>query len=277
MKGKRHNSGMKTVLIVGSSHGIGYACAKKFLAEGYRVMALSRTECVLAGVKNYLCDVSDPEKLGETLDLVAQEAPSLDFFIYSAGFSMASPLEHVESADYRYLFEVDFFGFTECLRRLIAPLRHACGAACVISSLGSVALIPFDSYYTAAKAALNAFCLALQAELRPRGVRVFSVLPGGTRTDFTFKRKVYPPEKTGDYKSAQERAVGILAEIEQNGQSAEKAAKYVYEKFVQNGKSVLYVPGIKNKLIYFATKTLPQRLILFLTREKFFTSTFDRR
>lgn len=263
---------MDTVLIVGASSGIGYALAKKFLSEGYNVVALSRTECVLAGVKNYLCDVALEKELDQTLNAVVSEKPKIKYLVYSAGFSMASPLEKVDPVDYRYLFEVNFFGFLHCLRRLIPLLKRNEGTACVIGSVASVAPIPFDSYYDASKAALNAFCAALQPELSPRGVRVIAVLPGGTKTNFTFKRKVYPSDRIGEYKNAQEQAVIKLKEMEQGGQRREKVAEAIYEKCVQKGGSFLLVPGIKNKIEYFVAKIMPQRLLTFFIKNLFLTS-----
>lgn len=260
---------MQSVLIVGASSGIGYACAKKFLSEGYEVLAISRTECVLAGVKNYLCDVSAEDRLDQTLNSVLAENPRLKYFIYSAGFSMAAPLEKVEAKDYRYLFEVNFFGFVHCLRRLIPALRHGGGTACVVSSIASVFPIPFDCYYVSSKAAVNALCAALQTELRPKGVRVISVMPGGTRTNFTFKRKIYPDEKTGDYSVAVKIASHKLEQIEQQGTSAEKVAKDIYNKCSASSFSYLFAADIKNKLARALIRLLPQPILTLLTRAVF--------
>ena len=260
---------MDTVLIVGASSGIGYELTKKFLSEGYNVAALSRTECVLAGVKNYLCDVALESKLDEILTAVISENPKIKYAVYCAGFSMASPLEKVDPADYRYLFEVNFFGFLHCLRRLVPLLRRNEGTACVVSSLSSVAPIPFDSYYVASKAALNAFCTALQTELSPRGVRVISVMPGGTRTNFSYKRKVYPPAAIGDYKTAQENSVKKLEKMEQTGQRVERVAVAIYEKCTQKSGAYLFTIGIRNKIIRWLVRVIPQPLLTLLTKEVF--------
>ncbi len=263
---------MQSVLIVGASSGIGYACAKKFIVEGYEVLALSRTECVLAGVKNYLCDVSNESELDLTLNALLAENPRIRHFVYSAGFSMAAPLEKADPKDYRYLYEVNFFGFVHCLRRLIPALRHSSGSACVVSSVGALFPIPFDPYYVSSKAALNAFCAALQTELRPKGVRVLSVMPGGTRTDFTFKRKIYSNEKTGDYSVAVKTASEKLKEIEQQGASANKVAEEIYNKCAASSAFYLFAAGLKNKLACALIRFIPQPLLTMLTRAVFLSS-----
>ena len=229
---------MQSVLIVGASSGIGYACAKKFIVEGYEVLALSRTECVLAGVKNYLCDVSNESELDLTLNALLAENPRI----------------------------------VHCLRRLIPALRHSSGSACVVSSVGSLFPIPFDPYYVSSKAALNAFCAALQTELRPKGVRVLSVMPGGTRTDFTFKRKIYSNEKTGDYSVAVKTASEKLKEIEQQGASANKVAEEIYNKCAASSAFYLFAAGLKNKLACALIRFLPQPLLTMLTRAVFLSS-----
>ena len=108
---------MKTLFIVGGSSGIGYETCSLFLKSGYRVINVSRTPCSLEGVENHLCDVTVREKLDEILRFVAKE--HIDCFVYSAGFSMASPLEYALEGDYRYLFEVNFFAYLHCLQTLI--------------------------------------------------------------------------------------------------------------------------------------------------------------
>ncbi len=266
---------MDIVLIVGASSGIGYACAKKFLSEGYGVVNISRTECVLAGVRNYCCDVSDEGGLIKILKAVIAENPSIRYLVYCAGASMACPLEHVDPSDYRYLFEVNYFGFLTCLKALLPLLRQSGGTACVIGSVAALSPIPFDSYYDSSKAALNAFCAAMQTETYSRGVRVICVMPGGTRTNFSYKRKVYPEEAVGDYALAMKKAVDKLQKTEQTGQRAERVANLVFRRCTQGGGRYLFVSGLKNKMITAAVKRMPQAILTAITGAYFFSSEED--
>ena len=96
-------------------------------------------------------------------------------------------------------------------------------------------------------------------------------MPGGTKTNFTYKRKVYPQEEIGDYKNAQDSAVKKLGRIEQSGQSSEKVAAFIYEKCTQKSGKYLFAVGIKNKAIRALMRVLPQRVLSLLTRNVYLT------
>ena len=262
---------MKRVLIVGASSGIGYETAKKFLQKGYHVINISRRECDLDGVENLLCNVAEREKLDEVLTKIL-EYKSLDCFIYSAGFSMAAPLEYVLEGDYRYLYEVNLFAFIHCARTLIPVLRVAQGTICAISSMASITSIPYDLYYCGSKSALNATISALRYELNPEGINVIAVLPGGTKTKFTEKRKIYPPPAVNGYAKALTIATEQLEKIEQNGQKAEKVANYVYKKCtLTSPMASLYPSGIFNKLVALFLRICPQSISYLITKTLFET------
>lgn len=264
---------MKTLFIVGGSSGIGYETCSLFLKSGYRVINVSRTPCSLEGVENHLCDVTVREKLDEILRFVAKE--HIDCFVYSAGFSMASPLEYALEGDYRYLFEVNFFAYLHCLQTLIPVLRRSNGVAVSVSSLAAVAPIPFDCYYSASKAALNTLAEALSFELEQDGIRVFSVMPGATKTDFTKKRKVYPPASIDGYSHRMSLATEKLAKTEQNGSSPKKVAKTIFLTCTeQHAVPVLSAP-ISSKFIRFFAKIMPLRLKQTLIKCLFFMEEND--
>jgi len=259
---------MKTVLIVGASSGIGYACAKKFLREGYTVLNLSRTDCVLSDVINYLCDITDRENADKILSDILREHSEIHYLLYAAGCSVAAPLEYIQESDYRYLFEVNFFGFVSCLQRLLPALRHSFGTACVIGSIESLCPVPFDTFYASSKAALNAFIVGLQAELKPKNVRLISVLPNGTQTDFSYARKIYPQNRVSDYGDALQASVKRLEQIEQTGYAPERVASDVFRACIETG-SPLLCSGFKTKLYRLAFRLLPLPLLLLLLKNHF--------
>lgn len=260
---------MKTALIIGASGGIGYETAALFLKEDFRVINVSRTPCALPGVENKLCDVTDRPKLDEILSEITRNE-RLDAFVYSAGFSMACPLEFVKEGDYRYLFEVNFFAFVHCLQTLLPLLKQSDGAAVAVSSLAAELPIPFDAYYTASKAALNAFVDALSYELDTETVRVTALLPGGTKTGFTDKRKVYPPPLVDGYNKQLVLATDSLARMEQNGASPKKVAKAVLNACLCP-KMPLSAPTLLSKAFRLIKKIFPAAIVRAAIRTAFFT------
>lgn len=259
---------MKTALLVGASSGIGYETARLFLKEKYNVINVSRTPCDLPGVDNRLCDVTDRPALDAVLQAIKEEP--IECFIYSAGFSMASPLEFVKEGDYRYLFEVNFFAFMHCLQVLLPVLRQTEGVACVVSSLASSLPIPFDCYYTSSKAALNALIRCLSLELEPENVRVVSVLPGGTKTGFTSKRKIYSPAETDGYAKQLRLSCDHLAKTEQSGMDPQKVAKKIHSACVSPSATVV-TPGFINQCARLLSRLLPEKLLFALLKSIFFS------
>lgn len=264
---------MKTLLIIGGSSGIGKETAAIFQKNGYAVTNLSRTPCPLPGVTNYPCDVTVREDLDRYLQETLQKGP-LDCFVYCAGFSMAAPLEYVKEGDYRYLYEVNFFAFLHALQRLLPALRAAEGTACVVGSLAACLPIPFDPYYSSSKSALNALVSCLQYELLSENVRLVSVMPGGTKTGFTAKRKIYPPAETDGYAKLMGCACDRLAKTEQNGSSPTSVASAIFKACSFPTKTLLSA-GFLNKCAHMLSRLLPSSLMDSVIKNYYFTETSD--
>lgn len=254
----------KVALFIGASSGIGESMAGKL--PGYSVYNISRTPCLVEGVTNLLGDVAQEEDRERTLALFAEKESSLDLFVYAAGESMSAPVEYATGADMRRLFEVNFFGFAETLRKVLPKLKAARGQVIVLSSLASVLPIPFDAFYDASKSAVNGFVRALCMELAPYCVNVAGAVLGGTQTGFTFKRNIYQDEKAREYTAECLSAAGTLSMIEQRGGEVEQTAEAVLGLMGKNG---CYVLGWKNVLAAFVAKWLPEKTLISLTRAIF--------
>ena len=116
----------RTVIIVGASSGIGFETALRLLGRGYAIANISRTRCTLGHVKNYTADVTDGHSLEKAIAQIASES-ELYGLIYCAGFSMAAPIEYAEERDYRYLFEVNYFGALRAIKSVAPHLKKRGG------------------------------------------------------------------------------------------------------------------------------------------------------
>ena len=110
---------MNNAIVIGGSSGIGKSVCDELLKRGFDVYNLSRTPCDLTGVQNRELDVTD----GGKIESVLSELPVPEVVVYSAGFSLAAPVEYACESDYRYLFEVNFFGLVKTVRSLSARMR----------------------------------------------------------------------------------------------------------------------------------------------------------
>lgn len=140
------------------------------------------------------------------------------------------------------------------------------GRIIVVSSMGGVVPIPFDGYYSASKSALNILVKALNIELNKDEIYLTSVMPGGTRNHFTYKRKVY---KNNSNNSDFYYAVVKLAKIEQNGRSNEQVANTIMKVLKRKYPPILTVSGLSNKLYYLMSKILPLGMVILFVKLKY--------
>ena len=257
----------KTAVIVGASSGIGKEAALQLAAKGYRVINISRTPCKGEKVKSISADAAQE---GELQRAIAEAASGggIDLLIYSAGFSMSAPLEHAKSGDYRYLFEVNYFGAIEALKAALPYLKKRGGRVVLVGSLGGDIPIPYDGFYSASKAALVMLAREANMELRGRGVRVSALIPGGTATDFTYNRMIYKDETT-DYAGSVKKASAALANIEQGGMSASLVAGAIVKLAERRNPPPVQSVGTRNGFVRFMNRVLPAEWVDRMTMRKF--------
>ena len=251
-------------LIVGGSSGIGEAIAQKL--DIYNVINVSRTPCLTEGVINFLGDVSKKEDRDRIVGEIKAAVDKLDLFIYSAGSSMSAPFEYTREENYRYLFEVNFFGCVELLKGLLPLLKISKGQVIFVSSIASKVPIPFDPFYDASKAAMNALSTELNVELRPYGVKVLSALVGGTKTGFSFKRLVYEQDEAKEYYDDSSCAASTLERIEQSGGDVNAVADKIIASIGKEGTKAI---GFVAKLSSFFADVICDKSLIFILGKLF--------
>ena len=208
---------INNVVIAGGSSGIGLALVQKLDAGKKSIINLSRSACPVAGVKNIITDLADPDEIGAAFARIDR----IDALVYCAGTSLAAPVEYTATEDYRKLFEVNLLGAAECVKLAMPKLRASGdGRIVLLASSGGVAPIAFDAFYSASKAALITFAEALNLETQ--SVRATAVVIGGTKTRFSFKRKIYTD--CGDYDKDLKAAADSLIKMEQTGYNVNRIA-----------------------------------------------------
>ena len=262
-------SARKAAVIVGASSGIGRETALRLVGKGYRVYNISRTPFKGERVKNVVADAAMEGELGNAVKAAGEESGAIDLFVYSAGFSMSAPLEHAKSGDYRYLFEVNYFGAVEALRAAAPFLKRRGGRAILLGSLGGDLPIPYDGFYSSSKAALSMLAREADLELRQYGVRVSALLPGGTATDFTYTRRVYGEEESFAYTPSVKKASAALANMEQGGMNPSIVADAVLKLAERKNPPPVSAVGAGNNFVRYMNKMLPERVTDWFVRKKF--------
>lgn len=259
----KNKTARPSAIVVGGSSGIGYETGVRLVNRGWEVTNISRTPCNNAKVHNICADVA---RGSEAYDAIVATADKygLNALVYCAGFSMAAPIEYVKETDYKYLFEVNYFGALKAMQTAIPFMKKKGGKIVLVGSLGGDVPIVFDSFYSSSKAALEMLAREANTELNVYGISVTAVLPGGTATNFSFKRKVYPEEENGTYAKSLNRAVAALANMEQGGMKPSRVAEDIYKILVSEKAPIIKTCGAKNTAARFATRVMPEKFTSYL-------------
>ena len=188
----------RVALVTGASSGIGLAAANALLDAGYTVYGLSRHPFPGARHTHLVADVTDEAQVRAAVDAVLAREGRIDLLVNNAGFGISGAVEFTDYAAARRQFDVNLFGTLHCIRAVAPHMRARHGGT--ILNGGSVAgaiPIPFQAFYSAAKAAVASVTMALQNELRPFSVNVCALLPGDVRTGFTAAREKNAAGPTG--------------------------------------------------------------------------------
>lgn len=247
---------MKTVVISGASNGVGLACANEFAKNGWQVYDLSRSGKNHDGIIHITADVTDAKAIETALEQIKH----IDVLIANAGFGISGAIEFTETAAVEKQISVNFIGTHNCVRAALPKLRESGGHILFTSSVAGILSVPFQTIYSASKAAINAYACALANELRPFGIRVCALMLGDAKTGFTEKREKAPVENAL-YGGVIERQVKQMEHEEQNGMDPAIIAKVFYRTAVQKHPKPLKAVGFQYKLFVILQKLLPVRLM----------------
>ena len=253
----------KTAIVTGGSSGIGLQTALSLHQDhGHEVYVLSRHEFEKEGLHHFCCDVSSEEEVRKTVERIIQEAGRLDLVVNCAGMGISGALEFTDVQQARNLFDINFFGTVNVNKACIPYLRETKGRIINISSVAGIVPIPFQSFYSASKAAINSYSLALANELKPFGISVCAVMPGDTATGFTAARK---KSEEGDdlYSGRISRSVSRMEKDEQNGTDSAVSGKTIASLAAGNHVPPLYTIGryawLRNSHICYMPDNQPKK------------------
>lgn len=191
----------KSVAILGGNAGIGLAAAHLFAAEGARVAITGRNAATLAtagqetGALALQSDMADSADTRATLARIAAEHGPIDVLFVNAGVGGFAPATEVTEPFWDGIHDVNLKGAFFAMQAALPHMADG-GAIVVTGSIGSLAAVPGNVAYAAAKAGLRAVVRILAKELLPRRIRVNMISPGPTDTEI-FKREASAEEISG--------------------------------------------------------------------------------
>ncbi len=180
----------KTIVITGTSRGIGYQLAKQFTAAGHKVIAVSRNSKPIAqlnlpGCITISCDLANDADLDALASNIKATVSSIDIVINNSGYLVNKPFGSLTAADWLKSYQVNVFGVAGLLQRLM-PLINPKGHVVNISSMGGIlgsAKFPGLAAYSSSKGALITLTEVLAEEYKETGPSFNALALGAVQTE----------------------------------------------------------------------------------------------
>ena len=257
----------RTVLVTGTSSGIGRAAVKAFSDKGWNVAATLRTPTketemqTWPGVTLYALDVTDTASIGAALNRIITDFGGVDVLVNNAGYGVDGVFEAMTDEIIERQFNTNVFGLMRMTRALIPHMRQrGRGTIIQIASMGGRLAFPLFSIYHGTKWAVEGFTESLQFELNPFHIRLKLIEPGAIKTEFYGAgREMVKPANTADYDAFVAKCDRVNQESGAKGESAELVAAAIYKAATDGSSRLRYPVGAPAPLLLRLRKLLPDK------------------
>ena len=188
----------RTAFITGATAGIGAAAARRFVADGWKVVITGRraerldalvAELGADKVNAIAFDMRDGAAIDAAIAGLPAEFAGIDLLINNAGLALGTaPAQQADLGQWRQMIDTNITGLVTITHKLLPLLIERKGAIINLSSTASTYPYSGGNTYGGTKAFVTQFTLGLRADLHGTGVRVTSVEPGMVETEFTVIR-----------------------------------------------------------------------------------------
>jgi NAD(P)-dependent dehydrogenase (short-subunit alcohol dehydrogenase family) len=264
------------VVITGCSTGIGYATALHRAQRGHRVFAGVRSaghaaslEAASPRIAGLPIDVTDAASIEAAAKRVAAELDSagLAGLVNNAGIALGGPLEFLVLDELRRQLEVNLIGQVAVTQAFLPLIRRGRGRIVFVSSIGGRIAQPIIGPYNASKFALEAAADALRQELRPSGLHVAVIEPGGIKTAIFEKARPYgaemldklPEEGRRLYADMGRAVVDAFSRMEKQAIPPERVARAIEHALTASRPKTRYLVGIDARIQALLAWLLPDR------------------
>lgn len=274
---------MKSILVTGTSSGIGRATATTLAERGFRVFAGVRSlndAPVHTNIVPLVLDVTSENSVDTAIQLLEKETNgALYGLVNNAGTNLNGSLEYTPIQDAKELFELNYWGPIMLTTKLPPFLRKGTeptdpAKVLTIGSIGSVAAVPWMAHYHGTKFGILGAMEALRHETYALGIKVSVVLPGGVKTNFQGKtaisldraRQLMPADAPHTYRQSFEKFARIIEASGERGVDPELIARAVVRAMNSQNPKFKIVVGVDAHLIYSLKRWLPEPAFLAIYR-----------
>ena len=215
-----------TIIITGTSTGIGFALAEFFGKKGHRVFGLSRKNVESQYFKTIPTDITDNLQVQHAVSEILKSEKNIDILINNAGMGMVGAVEDSTKEDILKLFNLNLVGAVQMMSAVLPSMREQkSGKIINISSIGSEMGLPFRGFYSASKSALDKVTEAIRYEVSPWNINVCTLHLGDIKTKIAenrVKTKVSEP-----YQKTFEKIYSIMNAHVDDGTEPLEVAEYI--------------------------------------------------
>jgi 3-oxoacyl-[acyl-carrier protein] reductase len=186
----------KVALITGGSKGIGYGVAQVLMAEGMKVAITSRSQAAAEEAASELNKLGKGEAFGvasdvrslasqmEAVEKVMAHFGQIDLLLANAGLGHFASIEDLTEAQWNETIDTNLTGVFFSVKACLNALKKSRGFIITLSSLAGTNFFAGGSAYNASKFGLTGFSQAIMLDLRTKGIRVSTIMPGSVATHF---------------------------------------------------------------------------------------------
>jgi short-subunit dehydrogenase len=260
----------KVAFITGCSTGIGHDLALQLNKRGWKVVATARRPETLetlekAGCHVFPLDVTNPGQIKDTVEKAFHACGRIDLLINNAGYGLISPTMDIPEEVLLHQLLTNVTGVIKLIQE-VAPLMKSRGEGTIVNigSISGIAPTPFSGAYCASKAAIHAWSDVLRMELKPFGIKVITVQPGGIVTDFgkNCEKTVRANLKPSSWYSEMEKFIYARANTSQEKATpVELFVKKLIPKIMQKDPPAVIRIGKRSFTLPLMKRILPEKLL----------------
>ena len=251
----------RVVVITGASSGIGEATAHRFSLYADIVYNLDLVKQEEDNINFIRTDVTKAGQVSAAIKRIYEKEGQIDVLINNAGVGFCGAAESTTPETMSKIFDTNFMGVANTIAAVAPYMREQRrGKIINISSLAACFPLPFQSFYSASKAAVTNYSNAVRTELAPFNIKVTNVMFAEVKTNFT-ENRIKNTTDDKEYKYRLAKSVGKFEYAEQVAQGPEWIAKKLFRLSNKKGFRPNVVFGKRNKCHAFFARFTCQKSI----------------
>lgn len=267
----------KTVLITGTSSGIGKATVLEFAQMGWNVIATQRNPeneldfKKLPNVKLYALDVTNLDSIQQAIVQASRDFGKIAVLVNNAGYGVDGAFEAMSDDIIEKQFNTNVFGLMRVTREAIKAMRPSGGGTIIqISSMGGKITFPLYSIYHATKFAVEGFTESLHYELAQFNIKMKLIEPGPIVTDFYGRsRQFIKPTDTDQYDEFIQKFNDAAEKVMKDAEGPEVVAKTIFKSATDNSNQMRYAVGKPGPMLLLIRKLLSDKLYFLMVRKSY--------